>query len=275
MSRACGLGIVALGLAALVTGCADPQYKSGDLLCAAGNRCPENFHCAADERCWANGTDPDLGGGVTAPSQCASSKALLCDGFEAAAIDAQWAPSGATVSLDSTRAFRGTRSLHVHTAASAATSPPNAGIIERRTFPISGTAWIRVWFYLQSPFSPNFDQVINVLDSGTGGASFGIKKFSPVNNDYVASAYRESMLPVPRDQWTCLRMSITQSGTTGDIHLFVDGNEAGDAQLMGVTVPTIVALALGADFLSNTAMDPTDMWMDEVIVDDKPVACSD
>jgi hypothetical protein len=272
------LGLGMLGLAALVAGCAEPQFKSGDLFCAPGGACPEHFHCASDGRCWAEGTSPALAdGGAGGPSQCATSKARLCDGFEAAAIDAQWLVNGggASASLDSTRAFRGTRAIHVHTDSAAANSMPYAGLTEHRTFPISGTVWIRVWAYLQSPFSSNFDQVINVLDSGTGGASFGIKGFAPVNNDYVGSAYRESMLPVPRDKWTCLRMSVTQVGTSGEIHLFVDDKEASDAQISGATVPKIVAVAIGADFLNGAAMDATDMWLDEIIVDDKPVACSD
>jgi hypothetical protein len=272
MSRALGLVLAALAL-----GCVSPQYKSGDLRCAPGGRCPEDFYCAADGRCWAVGSAPDLSG-ANPPSQCAGSTALLCDGFEAATINAEWLVNGggASATLDSTRAYRGSRSIHVHTAAAAANSMPYAGITEHRTFPIDGTAWIRVWMYFASPFSPDFDQLINVLDSGTGGASFSLKAFSPVDNDYVGAAYRESTLAVPLDRWTCLRMSVTQTGASGAIHLFVDGNEAGDAQLLGVTVPRIASVAIGADFVGNrTAMDPTDLWIDEVIVDANPVSCSD
>ena len=38
-------------------GCFDPRYTSGDLRCAAGE-CPTGFHCAADDTCWQNGSDP-------------------------------------------------------------------------------------------------------------------------------------------------------------------------------------------------------------------------
>jgi hypothetical protein len=51
------------GLALLIclTGCFSPSYHNGAFLCSAnGGRCPEGFHCAADQTCWRNGQDPVL-----------------------------------------------------------------------------------------------------------------------------------------------------------------------------------------------------------------------
>jgi hypothetical protein len=265
----------ALGLAALLAGCASPQYKPGDLHCAATTpRCPADFYCAADQRCWTLGAGPD-GGGAGTPSNCGTSKALLCDGFEDETIDAQWRVLGSAVALDKTRAYRGLQSIHLHTDAAAANSNPNAGLLEQRTFPISGTAWVRAWVYLQSPLSPNFDQVLNFLDAGTGGASFSIFKGSPVDNNYGGMGFKQSMLPIGTDRWTCLRMSIGQGGSSGDIHLFVDDAEATDAQLLGVPITQMVSVVVGEDFYGNPAMGATDMWIDEVEVDDQLINCSD
>jgi hypothetical protein len=274
-ARAPAPAVALVALVALALGCASPQYTSGNLRCAVDRQCPEKFYCAADAHCWAAGTAPDLLGNP--PSQCATSTALLCDGFEGGAIDPQWRVSGggATVGLDTTRAYRGSRAIHVHTDSATAKASPNAGIAESRTFPISGTAWVRAWFYFQSPYSPNFNQLLNFLDGGTGGASFAMLNFTPANNDYGGGGFRQSTLPIPRDRWTCLRMSIGQGSATGDIHLFVDGNEASDAQLIGATVPQMVNIAIGADFYDNPAMDATDLWIDEVVIDNKPIACSD
>jgi hypothetical protein len=268
-------------VAVFALGCASPQYKSGDLHCAATTpQCPAAFYCA-NARCWAVGSGPGDGGngdgGDSSLSRCATSTALLCDGFEAAAISPVWTVSagGTTVTLDNTRAYRGGTSLHVHTASAAAGSRPNGAIVERRTFPIKGTAWVRAWFFFPSQFPPNFDQVINFLDAGTGGVSFSMLNGSPVTNDYAGNGYRRSMLPIPTDHWTCLRISLGQGAPTGDIHLYVDGEEAADAQLIGATITPMVSVTLGADFVGNPAMGPTDAWIDEVIVDDKPIACSD
>jgi hypothetical protein len=267
---------LALALA-VVAGCASPQYKSGDLQCATMERCPAGFYCAGDQRCWATGTGPGNSDGGAGPSRCASSSALLCDGFEANAIDPQWHVSGggATAVLDTTRGYRGQHSIHVHTDSAAAMTSPNAGLSETRTFPLNGTVWVRAWFFFQAPYSPNFNQLLNFLDGGTGGASYAMLNDSPVDNNYGGGGFRQSTLTIPMDRWTCLRMSLGQGGGTGDIHLFVDDQEASDAQLIGASITQAVALVVGADFYGNPAMGSTDLWLDEVIVDNKPVSCSD
>jgi hypothetical protein len=41
----------------LLVGCFNPKYRSGDLHCESG-KCPSGYHCAADDTCWKNGSDP-------------------------------------------------------------------------------------------------------------------------------------------------------------------------------------------------------------------------
>ncbi|HZS36053.1 MAG TPA: hypothetical protein VFF06_04465 [Polyangia bacterium] len=267
--------IVALALvAALAGGCSAPEYGDGHLRCAtSGRACPDNFFCASDQHCWRLGSGPG-DGGAAGPSLCAPGLALLCDGFEAAALDPQWTPDGAT--LDTTRAYRGSSSVHLHTAAAGAGTDPSADLRESRTFPITGTAYVRLWTYFQSPFPPAFDQIINFLDTGSGGASFSIKNGFAVDNDYAGSGYAESTtVSVPLDRWTCLQMQIGQRGATGDIRLFVDGQEAADAALTGTTTTPMRAVVLGPDFFGNPAIGAADVWIDEVIVDDKPTTCAE
>lgn len=45
---------------ALLGGCFSPDYGDGTLQCAAGGVCPPGLHCAADNRCYKQGSDPDL-----------------------------------------------------------------------------------------------------------------------------------------------------------------------------------------------------------------------
>jgi hypothetical protein len=293
-------------LAAALLGCAAPHYGSGHLRCAPGGKCPDGFYCAVDDRCWAQNSGPDLHGVVFdlagapprdltgappmdlvgapprdlvgAPSECAT--ALLCDGFEAAALDPQWQAVGAggVATLDNTRAHRGTHSVHVHTDAAAANADPNAGIEVARVFPINGTAWVRAWFYFPPTYPTNFDQVINFLDAGTGGSSYCTKNDVAVSNDYGASSgpsYLESARTIPLGTWTCLRMALAQPGPTGDIHIYVDTNEASDAALLGAQVTPAARLLIGADYFGNPAMGASDFWIDDVIVDNKPISCSD
>src|SRR5262245_29111052 len=76
----------------------------------------------------------------------------LCDGFEAAAIDAsvwtiQILPAGATVERDTTIAHRGAASVHLHTPAIAAGVDTQARLIETIA-PLASdqTYWMRAWY---------------------------------------------------------------------------------------------------------------------------------
>jgi hypothetical protein len=224
-------------------------------------------------------------GGAVLPSKCGASKALLCDGFEAATLDLQtwnFPGMGASISLDNTFRFRGSNSVHVLTFKAAVGTSPHGGINERRTFPIHGTIYVRAFMYFANGYSTNFNQLINFLDSGTGGASFSMRDSQAVVNDYsdqTGMGYFESTHRILPNQWTCLKMSIGQGSpgdSRGDIHIFVGDTEASDAALSARMVPQVTSVSFGADFEGNkTAMDPTEMWIDEVIVDDKPIGCDD
>lgn len=41
-----------------LAGCFSPKYGNGHLKCADGQTCPDGYHCAADNTCWKNGSDP-------------------------------------------------------------------------------------------------------------------------------------------------------------------------------------------------------------------------
>ena len=56
--------LLAWGLAVLCAGCFSPKYHNGNLQCAASGQCPENYHCAVDNTCWRNGSDPDASAGL-------------------------------------------------------------------------------------------------------------------------------------------------------------------------------------------------------------------
>jgi hypothetical protein len=49
----------ALALALLAAGCFNPKYHDGNLRCNAG-KCPSGYHCAMNDTCWKNGSDPVL-----------------------------------------------------------------------------------------------------------------------------------------------------------------------------------------------------------------------
>jgi hypothetical protein len=54
--RRAGIAVAVLALSS----CGDLDLQGGTLICSADHRCPDGFHCAADDRCWPDGIDPDL-----------------------------------------------------------------------------------------------------------------------------------------------------------------------------------------------------------------------
>jgi len=46
-------------LALPIASCFSPKYHDGNLQCTASGQCPEGYHCAVDQTCWRNGSDPD------------------------------------------------------------------------------------------------------------------------------------------------------------------------------------------------------------------------
>ena len=51
---------IALLVSSSLAGCFSPDYGNGELQCAVGGVCPSGLHCAADNRCYRAGSDPDL-----------------------------------------------------------------------------------------------------------------------------------------------------------------------------------------------------------------------
>jgi hypothetical protein len=63
-----------LALALVAAACGDLHLSDGTLRCSVDHRCPEGYHCAADDRCWPEGRDPVLD--LSLPDQQASDLAM-------------------------------------------------------------------------------------------------------------------------------------------------------------------------------------------------------
>ncbi|MDB4967644.1 MAG: hypothetical protein JWN44_3333 [Myxococcales bacterium] len=286
-------------LVAVAGACSLPTYGDGRLQCASvGRACPDDFYCsAADQRCWRTGSGPDLapeptsdlatsstdlaGADLGVPASLCPVGVKLCDGFEAATLDARWqkGQSSGVVALDTTRSYRGQSSVHVHTnAVAAGLNDVDATIVASTPLPLTGTVYTRVWLYLKTPQPATTGQIVNFLDSNMGGMSYVVESGGkPGINDYAApvSYAASSTTTVPFDRWTCLQMQIAQTGATGNISISVDGTLVADAMLTGATTPALTRVAFGLDYYQPPAIAAQDAWIDEIIVDDKPISCSD
>jgi hypothetical protein len=259
MRRLCALSLAFVA-------CSAPDYRSGDLMCEPQtNACPDGFTCDQTiGRCVRRTLGP--------PSTCATSSALLCDGFEQSPLATLWGSQGA-VAIDSTLSFRGASSVHFHSGPT--TSAGGSTITETRTFPVPGTLYLRAWAYFKSPF-PSPTNVFLLIDStaAANGTAYGLQNGAVTNNAFDVNQYIPSTLTVPTDVWVCLQYQVSQTGPTGDIHLFVNGTEATDAALRNTMTPKFAALFLGLGS-DQTPPPAGDLWIDELILDDKPTTCDE
>ncbi len=291
------LALVAAAAAGTV-GCTAPDYGNGHLQCAPSSVCPSGFYCAGDEHCWLDGSGPagadlgiaplpsDLAGLIldlagsdlsSPPSTCANSARLVCEGFEKPLVLSGWSGTGSNglPSIDTTRAFRGKSSLKSHLNGGAAMSSPLATVSGSKGLPISGTLYARVWVYFPSPLPAPPNLFLNLTDAGSTGVSVATDSGAVTLDDYDGALYQRSLTQMPLDRWACVQLDLTQGMPAGAIHIYVDGNLLGDLTQAGAT-PTAVNLVLGLDFDANKVAIPQyDAWFDELIVDDKPISCSD
>jgi hypothetical protein len=212
---------------------------------------------------------------------------LLCDGFETGTIDSfRWdvsaAPSGGAISLDNTRAHRGTWSLHAHLdpVASGATATANIGEIHTFT-PPGASFFVRGWFYFPSATST---ATATVIDSGQDAPPYKSLSLatdhdalSIYDNFANPAVYTASTTPkLPLDTWTCIEWQV-DTGTPNQIHVSVDGVAVTQLDLMVATrgTPEIGAIYFGLSmYPPNTTATAVDAWIDDIIFDRNAIGCS-
>jgi hypothetical protein len=233
----------------------------------------------------ANGGDANGGGDsgaadTMAPVQCVAGM-IVCDSFEQGLTTVGWNRStlNGTMDVDTTRAHRGTTSIYAHTnpIPSPSANSPSAIVSSGQGLPITGTLHARAWIYVASPHpTGEFDQVINFADVAGDGISVGARNGVIAANDYTDVAYAESgTAQLPLDRWACLQLSIP-SGTAGTTRVYLDGAEVTDVALSkSTTQPAPTRIEVGVQWVATVTDWPaTDVWFDDVIVDDQPITCA-
>ena len=220
-------------------------------------------------------------GDAMAASLCPNISVQLCDGFESPTLDSAWLLDQArgTVSLDTTRAFRGGSSLHLHTEAIGAGVFAIATVRHSGFGTINGVAHARAWVYLASPYPlTSFDQLVNFAGLDGLGVSMGTRMGGIYSNDYrFLQSAQSSTVPIP-DQWICIELHTPSGVPGGDVRVFLDGVEVLAAKVpvaMTNTHPSPDHIYFGLDWVNNAnALPAVDVWIDEVIVDSAPTSCA-
>jgi hypothetical protein len=216
-------------------------------------------------------TDAALG-----PPTCAQAGVLLCEGFENG-LDPQnkWNP-GATngsVTVETTRAHRGSHSLHLHSNAVGANVPAQAQLLEQWTFPLVGALYVRVYAY--------------VTIAHDGQLLMGLQQaMNPFHGAYLYAGSTQVTFwddasqtgagggAFPLNQWVCVEFEL--SSTLG-AHVWLDDPQVEVLSAPAASTafsPALGQLTLGGFYSSAAGSPAVDLWIDDVIVDPNPIGCA-
>ncbi len=221
-----------------------------------------------------------IGFGLAGPSRCATAGVAFCESFENGLDSTLWRTTSSgdgTAFVDDLHAARGTKALHVHTASGNG----RAYVTETKSFPAtSNILYGRMFVWLQDGITTSGHFTI-AEGAGTGTPAvirFGgqFKEFG-VGSDRGASGdwTDHDTKPVPSQTWMCLEFEM--KGDTNEFHVWWDDAERtalhrGAAQHGGFTMPAFNSLWFG--WWMYNAVEPKDMWIDEIAVDFKPIGCA-
>ena len=217
---------------------------------------------------------PDGPGNGNPPSRCPAG-ASLCDGFEQTGLDTGvWNPfsdPGSTITIDTSRAVRGNRSLrlHIEPGFSQAVGLHSGGEAARVTDP----AYVRFFVYVPAP-DPAFGGARVTVDDNVSQSVSAEWTSSQLSLDGMPAGQGAAQTSFPaHGRWVCLVLQVA-SGAPGAASLSVDGQSPPALATVLQTAPPFKRLMFVLD-PDGSQSQPVDMWIDEVLVSRTPVGCDD
>lgn len=218
--------------------------------------------------------------GYGGPSRCDASGVAFCENFENGLDAATWTTTqsgDATAVVDTLRAARGTKSLHVKTTAGNG----HAYITEKKSFPATNNVLygrMFVWFEDDITTTGHFSLAEGGgSDNGAAIRFGGQNKFLGVGTDGGASGDwtdKDNKL-IPSKVWICTEFEF--KGDTNEFHVWWDdvaraGLSTGATRHANFVMPQLNRLWFGWYMYNN--QEPQELWIDEIAVDFKPIGCA-
>ncbi|HEY4187060.1 MAG TPA: hypothetical protein VGP07_18435 [Polyangia bacterium] len=221
-------------------------------------------------------------GGTSAPASCPSN-ALLCEDFEAAALDkTKWTsmPAGGTLALDTSQFYGGQSALTIMVPANK-----QGGFLENKgapLFPLPAAQQMfgRVMVYFDSVPDGHTDLVRGSKDGSTPWYNVGEQHAQILLNYYAGSsadcwARPSPTKAVPAKTWMCWEWKF--DGPANQMQFWIDGTLSrtvdmkGDGCTSGTnttwTAPSpFNNLRIGAYVAEVSSTTPAQMWLDDLAV---------
>lgn len=263
-----------------------------------------NINSAGETTAGGNGNAGKSAGGASGdplasggPSKCPMMGSVLCDGFEGSAPGAADSPfkfevgAGSTGVVDASKAFRGTKSVHLKT---------NGGqgfITETSTFTGTTAAtnnnqWGRIWIWFETKAAPASHDVFIRLEDTASKAESAQLHVAGGSRGQLASEIRSGSdlyhpkildpapkplpdgtvgFPLATPKWQCWEWHTTADNT---LDFYIDGVEYTKMKVVAADkwpFPIFKKLYLG--FMQFSTTPATELWIDEVAVSSERVGC--
>jgi hypothetical protein len=221
---------------------------------------------------------PDL---ARTTSLCSSAGAIFCDGFEAGSLVAPWGtlPVHGSITVDAMHVYRGNYALHAHQAAIGSGSQDTGVAISTQSYP-SPDIYLRAFVYLPGPASTGTFTFLRAQMSGGTQDSVDLQVANGVFATYASrvSTGEVSTTVPPLDRWFCVEWHVHMA-SSGYAALSIDGNPVPGLQSANTfdttNSPIYDWLVVGLDSASASSGIPArDLWLDEIILDNKPIGCA-
>ena len=248
------------------------------------------------------GDGPGAGGDAAATS-CAGR--LVCDDFEQAAVGGKPAApfivegQGHGVTVDETRAFSGKRSVKVSITATATTDTSRQAMLAVTGVPLiplqNNHVYGRFMIYTDRIPDKSVHWTIAHGDgpvatlSGTYnyGGMGGLMANYYRNTTPATDCWQTKPTAFPTGRWTCVGFEF--DGAANEMRFSLDGVEVPELHVIGLTktdktctvkgvdgrwlAPTFKNISVGWESYQHDVAGAHDAWIDDVVLDDQPVAC--
>jgi len=230
---------------------------------------------------------PSDGGPVVGgPSRCDAANVIFCDGFESQTIaPTKWSQhllGATTLKVDSSRAYRGQFSLHVHM-----TPPQAGGYMHGYLTEIASTApktmFMRafVWVASSTPrYNPTILLTAQQAQQTNRLADVALNETYMLRDGHNVppGVYQQSGTALPLDDWACVEWQLSNDpsdGGTLEERVWISDYEVDGLHVAndGIT-PAFVTPGIGVMTIPPADSIPFDVWYDEIIIDDKRIGCA-
>jgi hypothetical protein len=228
-------------------------------------------------------TDGLLPGDLGNPSKCSSLAAAQCQGFEDGALPATWTPhlTNGTLSVETTRAYRGNYSLHLHSSALTSGQSSEVRIATVQTFPAGMSYYVRAFYYFSSTPTVGSAQLYSATETASPYAGVGVNLDSgnlAGFSSLTGGTYTRSSTVLPTNRWVCLEWQVlVANDASGTQHVWLDSTEIASLAKTGITNGSTAQTALSMSlsyYQPSVAVPATDAWVDEIAFGSTRIGCA-